>query len=650
MDFIRRITHAQRFLPPIPAGTGLRGLVPVRGTAGMRPDGRQEGLRQAMSWAHTWSGLLLGWLLFAVFLTGTLSYVRDEITVWMKPELHASVADAGTAQRALAAMERIAPRAESWNLVLPGPREPAVSATWREPGAAPGRAGLSRALFDAGTGEPIAARQTRGGDFLYRFHFELYGVPRIWARWLVGIATLCMLAAIVSGVITHKKIFADFFTFRPGKGQRSWLDAHNATAVLALPFHFMITFSGLLLLMFQLMPWGIQAAYQGDVQAYFQERRGGAQAQQRAPQARAPGQEAAPAPAGGPEMRGQGGRGDGQGRQGVPDGGMAREGRQRPGDAAAAPIPAAAMPVAAMLVHASSQWGGAAVEGVTVNRPRGRPATVELRERGSSSLAGRGASRRLLFDAASGQPLPGPDAAAPGAAAAVYNVFTSLHLGRFAGPALRWLLFLSGVAGTLMVATGLVLWVAKRLPDRRKLGRTPAGHRLVERLNVAAVAGLMVAVAAYFWLNRLLPAGLAGRADWEIRGFFLAWAACLAHAWACPHRRAWVGQLGLAAALWAALPLLNGLTGGAALPGSMARGLWSVAGFDLCALATAALLAYAAWRTGRAAPAGKAAGRTPAGTAPGPGTAAARQAPARPSPVAAEPVAARAMAGEEART
>src|SRR5690606_40986556 len=62
-----------------------------------------------------------------------------------------------------------------------------------------------------------------------------------------------------------------FFTFRPRKGQRSWLDAHNATAVLALPFHFMITYSGLLLFMYMLMPWGVSSAYQGDMQAYFSE-------------------------------------------------------------------------------------------------------------------------------------------------------------------------------------------------------------------------------------------------------------------------------------------------------------------------------------------------------------------------------------------
>ena len=78
------------------------------------------------------------------------------------------------------------------------------------------RRGGTRITLDSATGEVIKPRDTRGGGFLYRFHFELYGLPRLWTRWLVGIATMFMLVAIV-GIITHKKIFKDFFTFRSGK-------------------------------------------------------------------------------------------------------------------------------------------------------------------------------------------------------------------------------------------------------------------------------------------------------------------------------------------------------------------------------------------------------------------------------------------------
>jgi uncharacterized iron-regulated membrane protein len=185
----------------------------------MRVDGKPEGLRQSMSWLHTWSGLLLGWLLYAVFFMGTLSYFRDEINDWMRPELHGSVQGPETAQRALATMQRIAPEAASWTLSLPGPRQVAVEASWRDKGAATGRAGTKRAELDAATGEKLEPRETRGGNFFYRFHFELHAMPRIWGRWIVGFATMMMFVAIISGVITHKKIFMQlFFAQRqPGK-------------------------------------------------------------------------------------------------------------------------------------------------------------------------------------------------------------------------------------------------------------------------------------------------------------------------------------------------------------------------------------------------------------------------------------------------
>lgn len=51
----------------------------------------REKFRQSMSWLHTWSGLILGWLIFVIFFTGTLSYFRHEITHWMQPETHGSV-------------------------------------------------------------------------------------------------------------------------------------------------------------------------------------------------------------------------------------------------------------------------------------------------------------------------------------------------------------------------------------------------------------------------------------------------------------------------------------------------------------------------------------------------------------------------------
>ncbi|WP_397473841.1 PepSY-associated TM helix domain-containing protein [Pusillimonas sp.] len=510
------------------------------------------GLRQANSWLHTWSGLLLGWLLYAVFFTGALSFFRDEISFWMQPDQHASAAHAEAPQRAVEAMHSMAPDASLWTITLPGPRNPTIQARWFEQGERRSKFGGQRAVLDGTTARPLPVRESRGGDFLYRFHFELYGMPRVAARWIVGIATMMMLVAIISGIITHKKIFADFFTFRPRKGQRSWMDAHNVLAVLALPFHLMITYSGLLLLMFMLMPWGVDSAYGGDRQTFFSER-----------------------------------------------GNRAVAGAQTP---ATEKVPAPLTAIAPLVRQARDRWPGG-LEQITVTDPGTSHAIVELRERGASSLLDRGRSERLLFDGVNGTPLESPEQAGPDAFSAIYNVFSSLHLLRFADTWLRWLFFVGGVLGSAMIASGMILWVVKRLPQRRKHG-SHLGHRMVEGLNVASLAGLPVAISAYFWANRLLPVSIQARADSEILVFFLGWAACLIHAFLRPHRKAWREQLSILALLLALLPLYDLLQGAGRLSVALSNGSWVAAGMDLTLLGFAALAVAGVYfmRAGRQKP------------------------------------------------
>ncbi|WP_228270098.1 phosphoenolpyruvate carboxylase, partial [Acinetobacter oleivorans] len=40
-----------------------------------------KGIRQSMAWLHSWTGLIFGWLIFAIFLMGSLSYYRHEINL-----------------------------------------------------------------------------------------------------------------------------------------------------------------------------------------------------------------------------------------------------------------------------------------------------------------------------------------------------------------------------------------------------------------------------------------------------------------------------------------------------------------------------------------------------------------------------------------
>lgn len=573
------------------------------------------GIRQSMSWLHSWSGLLLGWLLFAIFLTGTIAYFRQEVTLWMQPELHGSVPSPHAAESGLAKLAEVAPNASSWTVNLPNDRSDTVRVSWRneeereggrgrggaraerrnadgdpnkgtarstnrpeERAAESGRSGdnagqgrnrtgassgesnrqrggggggrgrdQNSLTLDATTGEILKPRETAGGNFLYRFHFELYALPRDWARWIVGIATMAMFIAIISGIITHKKIFKDFFTFRPAKGQRSWLDAHNATAVLSLPFHIMITYSGLLLFTSTLLPWASEQVFGDNPRAAFAQMRQAEEAE----------------------------------REKVRDE-VARDG--------AGPM----TPIRPLLDRAERIWGQPASR-ITVSDPGKAGSIIEILPTRNDSLvqqSGSGGlgSVKLAFNAKTGEPVTLPGGQDQSVIGIIDTALGSLHRARFAEPGLRWLFFLAGVGGTVMVGTGLVLWSIKRT-EKSKADRLSFGHRLVDHLNVGAVAGLIVAVGAYFWANRLLPAPMDDRPDWEIYSFFIVWLATFLHPLLRPLKKAWIEQLVLGGLLFAAIPLLNAATVRSHLGVTIPAGNWLVAGFDLvCLLFGIALL------------------------------------------------------------
>jgi uncharacterized iron-regulated membrane protein len=514
------------------------------------------GIRQTMSDVHTWTGLLLGWILFAMFLTGTVSFFRDELSQWMRPEVRAAAgADtADAAARVGDTLQRIAPTSPAWYINLPDGRGNTAQLTWR------GAKGFESGAFDPSTGARLDARETRGAEFFYVFHFQLHYLPVIWGRIVAGVAGMFMLIAIVTGVIVHKKIFVDFFTFRWGKGQRSWLDAHNVLSVFGLPFHLMITYTGLVTLMALYVPWGMQAQYptQAD-RARFNAEFSAFLTPSK--------------PAG-----------------------------------VAAPL----LPLSTFVAAAERHWGDGRAGRLQVINAGDTTARVLVARRDAQRVSN--SPSYQVFDGVTGAVVKTVDGVLP--AAETRGVLYGLHIGRFADDTLRWLYFLCSLGGTAMVGTGLVMWTVKRrtrLPDP---ARPHVGFRLVERLNIASIAGLPVAMAGMLWLNRLLPSGMAHRADWEVDGFFIIWAVTLLHAVLRPPKRAWLEQLWAAAVLLALLPVFNLAATSRGLVDSVRQGDWGFVGVDLMLLALAALMAQIARRTARHQPRPAPARRTAPGAVP----------------------------------
>ncbi|HWK70084.1 MAG TPA: PepSY-associated TM helix domain-containing protein [Burkholderiaceae bacterium] len=510
----------------------------------------KEGFRQSMAWLHTWSGLLACWVLFLVFASGTASYFRDEITLWMQPELHAAASapvPAGqAAQAAVDFLETEASGAPRWFINLPNPRSVETVVRWIDPTEkdGDGRPVIQHAQLDPATGARLpAVRDTKGGDFLYRLHYELHYISRITGRWIIAFCSMFMLVAILSGIVTHRRIFKDFFTFRPRKGQRSWMDAHNAVAVLALPYHLMITYTGLVTLMFVVMPSGVQTAYPDNAKAFFAE--------------------AFPQPA-----------------------------ISKP-----AHLPASLVPMAPLVAQAEKHWNGGHAGRVFIDNPGDAKSSVNVIRLPEKELSY--VRQSMQFDGSTGA-LIATMGDTSSAAAQARGVLFGLHVANFANPLLRTLFFVSGLMGCVMVATGAVLWAVKERQARAKKiaqGESAGfGLRLIEGLNIGAIAGLLIAFGAYFWANRLLPTGMEARAATEIRCFFIAWgtAALLAQIW--PRRGMWQWQLTASGLLFALLPALNAMTTHSHLGTTLLRGEgpWALAGFDLFSLGLGLALLYAA--------------------------------------------------------
>jgi hypothetical protein len=194
-----------------------------------------------------------------------------------------------------------------------------------------------------------------------------------------------------------------------------------------------------------------------------------------------------------------------------------------------------------MATEAERRWGGGQIRSVDLRNPHDENARVTF-VRAHVTPTSNG--DQITFDGTNGALV---EASVAERSAPINDSMLSLHEGLFAGAVLRWLYFLSGLLGTVMIGTGLVLWTAKR----RKQGTVPhLGLAVVERLNVGTIAGLPVSTAAYFWANRLMPADLAARGEWEVHALFIAWTAMLAYPLLRPVRRAWIEEFSLAAALY----------------------------------------------------------------------------------------------------
>lgn len=499
------------------------------------------GFRASMNWLHTWAGVTLGGLLFAIFWMGTLSVFDREIDRWMSPMTRVPAAPISL-DRIGEQLARLPTTARSWYVVPPSEREPTLRLSYAD------AHGYRTHHIDPGTGTMLPDPETLAGtEFIFPFHFELHLHAADLGIWIVGVAGMAMLLLCVSGVIIHRKIFADFFTFRPRKKpRRMLLDLHNVAGVIGLPFHVAITLSGLVIFAYTYFPTGWQALYAQPKDLWADV-----------------------------------------------SGGYARP---------ASGVPGTLGSLDRMVAKARGMWGGDQVEYLSVTHP-GDAAAYVMIERSPEKYVTHVADR-AWFDAQSGALLARSLPSRPAMQATQF--LAGLHLVRFHHWTLRWLYFVLGLAGCVLIATGYLFWLESRRKRHLQLGLR--GVRVVEALTIGSVTGMILATFAFFVANRLIPLGASiggtERAALEVWFFFAVLIAAFLHA-ALRKQQAWVEQCVGVAVLGGAAVLLNWVTTGDHLIRSLTHPhLWPIAVMDLLLIVAAAAAGYLAWsltRRGRVA-------------------------------------------------
>ncbi|MBZ8142325.1 peptidase [Rubrivivax gelatinosus] len=532
--------------------------------------------RLAMAWLHTWFGLVLGFVLAVAFFFGALSVFDREIDRWAIPQTRFEAQPMPSFDRMLRPIfEQMQPDADNVRALrglVDGPlperwdrvaswgaytthRDPVLSvfASYEVPNAHdPEQLVWGTRTVDPRSGAALSDDSLKiGSQFFYPLHYSLNLHWKDLGAWIVGLAALVMLAALVSGVVLHRRFFREFFTFRPWKSLgRGTLDLHNLTGVAALPFHFFFAFTGLVIfagLYFPVAHTQLHGLHE------LHERVEAAET-------------------------------------GLP--------HERAG--VAAPLAS----VDAMVATAQRRWAERGRSGevgfLTLQHVGDANGTVSIYRAGTDRIALTGEG--MHFKASTGELLREDP---PRTAVDSVNEFlTGLHLQHFRHWLLRWLYVLGGLLGAACIATGFVLFVEKR--KRQHARRGVQGARVVDTLAVTTVTGMLLASAAILVANRLLPEALPARGDWEQGVFWGAWLLAGLHAaWrSAPVAQArpnpaWREQCIAFAVLAVAAVLLNALTTGDHLLKTLAQPYWPVAGVDLALLAAAAVAALAARRLAR---------------------------------------------------
>ena len=411
--------------------------------------------------AHSWLGLIISGLLFVVFFCGSIALYRAEINEWaVQP--HFSFAQGE--HKSVSEIMEIAITGQNFDakehltLLLPSKETPYYRA-YVDVLHNEGEEDHASFLIDPVSGEKLVEGDKFFlAEFIYKLHYDLNFSA---GSYIIGFVTLIFFFALVSGVLIHaKKLVANFFKYRTEQNKRSkLLDMHNVIGVMSLPFTLMYAISGLifnLVIIYQIA--FALVLYKGDQQALLDD---------------------------------------------------------------------------AGYVSIQPQWQDKPWKNIDidhvyqqiVNRENYQPTFVRMYNYGDESAVihvGGGMAKQLggRFDIAteltSLQETVINDPVNTNMVRKGLQVVANLHFGNYAGFDLRLLYFILGIAVCILIVAGNLLWLDKYSRQRENSTKV---LRFTGQYTLVSTAGVILATAVAFLLERVLPIGLHERDQILIYGF-----------------------------------------------------------------------------------------------------------------------------------
>jgi uncharacterized iron-regulated membrane protein len=447
---------------------------------------RQETVKK-LYLVHSWVGAVTAILMFVITFTGAVAvFGAPELKIWSYPIIHHPVDIDPIELESLIrqhASEVEPEYRDNINVVFPAVHSKELLLIYFEAKVVgdEGRMHKRWVHFEhdprnlellnrrEGTpGEIFKVFPTDMADFIIDFHAYLH-LPHPWGLVLTGILGLVLFASIMTGLLIHRKILRELFTFRPFRSLRLlWTDTHKVIGVWGVLFHSTIAFTGVFLgfASVVLVPVAAYVSFQGDEQALVDS----------------------VLPKIEPQLTGE-----------YSDINVAK------------------------VLSIVGEYGESNVGDVvsaTILGGNDSNALVVL-----NTLAGDGVTAKVLQFHANTAVLEVSHTTYSrigGISAPILDVMRPLHFGNFGGLPVKFLWAFLGLGTSLLALSGMMIWI-----ERRAYG--PSGklsqknYYRISRMSVSVCGGLLIATALLFYSQLFLDTADENLGFWFKAIFFFSW-------------------------------------------------------------------------------------------------------------------------------